>query len=393
MSQPEQLVTLHKKMSELNIINTSITIENKTARQFGEQVVSWYHKQGRKHLPWQQEKTPYRVWISEIMLQQTQVATVIPYYQRFMESFPTIIDLANAAEDTVLHHWTGLGYYARARNLHKAAKIIKQDYNGNFPEEIEQVIALPGIGRSTAGAILSLSLNQHHPILDGNVKRVLARSYLVEGYNGLAKFDKALWQLSEKLTPAIETNSFNQAMMDLGATVCTRSKPTCSLCPVEQSCLASASDQQANFPQKKPKKTIPEKSTIMVIPRLIEPNNINNGASINDSVLMAKRPPTGIWGGLWCFYEVDSHDDIAPLLNKLSLKQISTQTLSEFRHTFSHFHLDITPVVIECELVTATQMQEPTEQKWYDLNRPASVGLAASTKKLLDLLIELKQLA
>ena len=195
-------------------MNNPITITADSAEKFGQQVVSWYHQQGRKHLPWQQNKTSYRVWISEIMLQQTQVATVIPYYQRFMASFPTITDLADADEDTVLHHWTGLGYYARARNLHKAAKIMASDYDGQFPIEIEQVIALPGIGHSTAGAILSLSLKQHHPILDGNVKRVLARSYLVEGYNGLSKFDKALWLLSEQLTPSIETDSFNQAMMD-----------------------------------------------------------------------------------------------------------------------------------------------------------------------------------
>lgn len=376
------MVTLHKilsiNISENNTINTITQIEKKSAQQFGEQVVSWYHKQGRKHLPWQQNKTPYRVWISEIMLQQTQVATVIPYYHRFMESFPTINDLANAEEDVVLHHWTGLGYYARARNLHKSAKIMQLEYDGKFPEDIDQVIALPGIGRSTAGAILSLSLNQHHPILDGNVKRVLARSYVVEGYNGLSKFDKALWQLSEQLTPAIETAKFNQAMMDLGATVCTRSKPTCTLCPVETSCLANASDQQANFPQKKPKKNTPEKSTIMVIPRIID--------SSGENVLMEKRPPTGIWGGLWCFYEVDSSTEIKDLLTKLSLRAVTEQYLPEFRHTFSHFHLDITPIVIDCEAISATEINEPSEQKWYDLSQPISVGLAASTKKLLTLL-------
>ena len=364
-------------------MNNSIEISANSAKKFGQQVVSWYHQQGRKHFPWQQDKTPYRVWISEIMLQQTQVATVIPYYQRFMESFPTITDLANADEDVVLHHWTGLGYYARARNLHKSAKIMANDYAGNFPIDIEQVIALPGIGRSTAGAILSLSLKQHHPILDGNVKRVLARSYLVEGYNGLSKFDKALWHLSEQLTPAIETDSFNQAMMDLGATVCTRSKPSCDLCPVEQSCLAKASDQQMNFPQKKPKKKIPEKKTIMVIPR------IQNDRS--NRVLMEKRPPVGIWGGLWCFHEVDELTEIDELMTRLSLKALSSQTLPEFRHTFSHFHLDITPVVIDCKEIDCQELNsgkitEPTQQKWYDLHLGESVGLAASTQKLLTLL-------
>ncbi len=365
------LVTLHA-------MDNAITISANSAEKFSQQVVSWYHQQGRKNLPWQQDKTPYRVWVSEIMLQQTQVATVIPYYQRFIASFPTIKDLANAAEDVVLHHWTGLGYYARARNLHKAAKILVSDYNGEFPVDIKQVIALPGIGRSTAGAILSLSLKQHHPILDGNVKRVLARSYLVKGYNGLTKFDKALWLLSEKLTPNIETDSFNQAMMDLGATVCTRTKPTCQVCPIKQTCLANAGDEQMHFPQKKPKQKIPEKKTIMVIPRLND--------TLCKKVLMEKRPPAGIWGGLWCFFEVNDLKQIDNLMAKLSLNPCSKLQLAEFRHSFSHFHLDITPVVVDCQQLNFTEINEPNPQKWYDLNQQISVGLAASTQKLLTLL-------
>ncbi|PCI57548.1 MAG: A/G-specific adenine glycosylase [Gammaproteobacteria bacterium] len=362
----------------------NIKISPESAKQFATQVVTWYHLQGRKHLPWQQNKTPYSVWVSEIMLQQTQVTTVIPYYQRFMASFPTIKALATADEDNVLHHWTGLGYYARARNLHKAAQIIANEYKGVFPKDITQVIALPGIGRSTAGAILSLSLNQHHPILDGNVKRVLARNYLVEGYTGLAKFDKTLWPLSETLTPAIDTGFYTQAMMDLGATVCTRSKPTCEICPVKTSCLAMASSQQANFPQKKPKKKIPEKNTIMVIPRIT--------TATSDSVLMEKRPPTGIWGGLWCFYEVSDKSEITHLLQSLGLqtatKQGSQQELTTFRHTFSHFHLDISPIIIDCirSQINSQEISEPRKQKWYDLHSEANVGLAASTKKLIGLL-------
>jgi len=330
------------------------------------------------------------VWVSEIMLQQTQVKTVIPYYERFMASFPSITALANADEDKVLHHWTGLGYYARARNLHKAAKFIVSDHQGVFPAEIEKVIALSGIGRSTAGAILSLALNQHHPILDGNVKRVLARNYLVTGHNGLAKFDKALWQLSETLTPAVDTGFYTQAMMDLGATVCTRSKPNCEVCPLKTSCLAFATDRQAEFPQKKPKKKIPEKSTIMVIPKV--------STATSNKVLMEKRPPTGIWGGLWCFYEVTEKSEITTLLKSLGLKpatkQNSQQELTTFRHTFSHFHLDISPIVIDCALLEANdlieinnqEISEPRKQKWYDLHSEASVGLAASTKKLIGLL-------
>ena len=368
----------------------NVQISAQSAQQFANQVVAWYHHQGRKHLPWQQNKTPYSVWISEIMLQQTQVTTVIPYYQRFMASFPNIVDLANADEDNVLHHWTGLGYYARARNLHKAAKLITNEHDGIFPDDIEQVITLPGIGRSTAGAILSLALNQHHPILDGNVKRVLARNYLVEGHNGLAKFDKALWQLSETLTPATDTAFYTQAMMDLGATVCTRSKPTCDVCPLKASCLAFASSLQSEYPQKKPKKKIPEKSTIMVIPQII--------TNTSTKVLMEKRPPAGIWGGLWCFHEVSNKSEITQLLQSLGLKPCSEkhsqQELTTFRHTFSHFHLDISPIVIDCiqldksELAQTNhqEISEPKQQQWYDLHNEASVGLAASTKKLLSLL-------
>jgi len=369
-----------------------IKVTADSAKQFANQIVTWYHHQGRKHLPWQQNKTPYSVWVSEIMLQQTQVSTVIPYYQRFMVSFPTIKILATADEDYVLHHWTGLGYYARARNLHKAAQIIANEYKGIFPDDIAQVNALPGIGRSTAGAILSLSLNQHHPILDGNVKRVLARNYLVEGYTGLAKFDKTLWPLSEALTPATDTGFYTQAMMDLGATVCTRTKPTCEICPVKASCLAMASSQQANFPQKKPKKKIPERNTIMVIPRIT--------TVTCDSVLMEKRPPTGIWGGLWCFYEVSDKNEITRLLQSLGLQtsteQGSQQELTTFRHTFSHFHLDISPIIIDCIPVTegtlskinSQEISEPRKQKWYDLQTQVNVGLAASTKKLIGLLQE-----
>jgi len=359
-------------------MNQSITITKDSALQFSQQVVSWYHKQGRKHLPWQQNKTPYRVWISEIMLQQTQVATVIPYYQRFMESFPTITALANADEDEVLHHWTGLGYYARARNLHKAAKTIKDNFNGNFPEDINDVIALSGIGRSTAGAILSLALNQPQPILDGNVKRVLARCYTIEGYNGLSKFDKTLWQLTETLTPNKDTAFYNQAMMDLGATVCTRSKPSCSKCPLQYSCLANAASLQDKYPQKKPKKKIPEKHTIMVIPKILQNNN--------ELVLMEKRPPTGIWGGLWCFYELDDVNKLDNLLTKVGLKARTQHQLPEFRHTFSHFHLDITPLVIDCELINNQEINENNQQQWYNLQHKNNVGLAASTKKLLTLL-------
>ena len=359
------------------IMTNKTTISAKSAQQFSDQVLSWFELQGRKHLPWQQDKTPYRVWISEIMLQQTQVATVIPYYLRFMESFPNIIDLANADEDTVLHHWTGLGYYARARNLHKTAKIIRDDYQGKFPEDIEQVIALAGIGRSTAGAVLSLALNKHHAILDGNVKRVLARCYKVQGHAGQAIYEKTLWPITEALTPKVGVAQFNQAMMDLGAMVCTRSKPKCDICPLSAGCLANASDEQASYPQKKPKKTIPEKHTIMVIPR------------VEQQILMEKRPPAGIWGGLWCFLEMSDISELPGLLTKLNLKQTSAFALDKFRHTFSHFHLDIEAIVVDCEMLPAKEISENSTLQWYNLATVASVGLAASTQKLIKQLEQL----
>jgi len=354
------------------IMTENINISAKSAAQFNQQVLTWFHQQGRKHLPWQQNKTPYSVWISEIMLQQTQVNTVIPYYQRFMASFPSISALANADEDSVLHHWTGLGYYARARNLHKSAKIIRDDYHGSFPESIEDVIALPGIGRSTAGAILSLSLNKHHAILDGNVKRVLARCYTVDGYTGQAKFEKTMWPLAEVLTKAKDVQHYNQAMMDLGAMVCTRSKPKCEICPVLSGCLAFAGNEQKNYPQKKPKKTTPVRSTIMVIPR------------IENNVLMEKRPPSGIWGGLWCFLEISSLTELPALLAANNLNELNKFELEPFRHTFSHFHLDISPIIVNCTLAQQKEINDHGQQKWYDLTTKASVGFAASTDKLIN---------
>lgn len=340
---------------------------------FSDKVLAWFNQQGRKHFPWQQDKTPYRVWISEIMLQQTQVTTVIPFYLRFMQSFPTAIDLANADEDLVLHHWTGLGYYARARNLHKAAKIIRDEYQGEFPSNIDDVIALPGIGRSTAGAILSLSLNQHHPILDGNVKRVLARCFMVAGYPGQASFDKALWQHSEQLTPQIGVANFNQAMMDLGATVCTRSKPKCTDCPLLELCQAEKHNTQTDFPAKKPKKVKPVKQTIMVM------------FTNSDSVFMYKRPASGIWGGLWSFYEISSIDELSLLAEKLGFVISKKQQLDAFRHTFSHFHLDITPLTVEITQ-SNTIINDNEQQLWYHLKHGANIGLAASSKTLLALL-------
>ncbi|EHF3470191.1 A/G-specific adenine glycosylase [Proteus mirabilis] len=339
------------------------------AQQFSQVVLDWYHKYGRKTLPWQQEKTPYHVWLSEVMLQQTQVATVIPYFERFIARFPNVSALAKAPLDEVLHLWTGLGYYARARNLHKAAQHIVDKHQGQFPDTFEDVCALPGVGRSTAGAILSLSLKKPYPILDGNVKRVLARCYAVEGWPGKKEVENKLWEISEQVTPTKGVEYFNQAMMDLGAMVCTRTKPKCELCPLNTGCIAYAHHSWADYPGKKPKKAIPEKTTYFLI---LQYDNL---------VWLDKRPPAGIWGGLFAFPQFETKMLLEQWLAEHGLENSKTEQLISFRHTFSHFHLDIVPICVK--LSTFTSLMEAQQGLWYNLQTPASVGLAAPVENLL----------
>lgn len=348
------------------------------APQFAQQVLDWYQRFGRKTLPWQQEKTPYKVWLSEVMLQQTQVATVIPYFERFMARFPTVADLAAAPLDEVLHLWTGLGYYARARNLHKAAKQIADRHQGEFPRNFDDVAALPGVGRSTAGAVLSLSFGQHFPILDGNVKRVLARCYAVAGWPGKKDVEKRLWEISETVTPAEGVSQFNQAMMDLGALVCIRSKPKCDICPLNSGCIAYANNSQASYPGKKPKQILPERSGWFLL--------LQDG----DDVWLEQRPPVGLWGGLFCFPQFTTEDALHDWLQARGIAA-KPQQLTAFRHTFSHFHLDIVPMWLSWPSVGAA-MDEPGGL-WYNLAQPPSVGLAAPVERLLHELRHPQQLA
>lgn len=333
-------------------------------------LLDWFDRHGRKDLPWQHNITPYRVWVSEIMLQQTQVSTVIPYYLRFMERFPTLPPLAQADTDEVLSLWTGLGYYARARNLHKAAQVIMTAHGGEFPASVEQMAALPGIGRSTAGAILAISRQIRAPILDGNVKRVLARLHRVTGWTGSPATEKTLWELAERYTPQERLPDYTQAIMDLGATVCTRSRPTCSLCPFERICDARLHLEQDLYPQPKPGKAVPEKSVKMLI------------ATCGDKLLLVKRPPTGIWGGLWSFPEFATESKTPDMLESLGLKASGkAQSLAGFRHTFSHFHLDISPVLVR---VTATgQAVAEGGGAWYKRADAQQLGLPAPVVKLL----------
>jgi len=339
---------------------------------FADRLLDWYKQHGRHDLPWQIRGAPYPVWVSEIMLQQTQVSTVIPYFERFIKQFPDLQQLANAELDHILHLWSGLGYYARARNLHKTAKIIADQYNGKFPQDRDELVALPGIGRSTAGAILAQSLEQRHPILDGNVKRVLARYFCVKGWPGSTETEKELWHLSENVTPADNSAEYTQAIMDLGATICKRSKPDCPACPVNESCQALLTGEVNTYPYKKERKTLPIKSTKFLLLK----NNIGE-------IFLTQRPPAGIWGGLWCLPEISQGSDSETVLDCLPAYIKSGKPTAVTRHTFSHYHLDFTviPAVVKGEQDNAVMEDAPAV--WYNPDNPSKLGLAAPIKKIL----------
>ncbi|MGH1470488.1 MAG: A/G-specific adenine glycosylase [Cellvibrionaceae bacterium] len=344
---------------------------------FSHTVLQWFDKNGRKNLPWQHNITAYRVWLSEIMLQQTQVKTVIPYFHSFTEKFPTIEQLAQAPIDDVLHLWTGLGYYARARNLHACAKKIVEEYNGDFPQDVEALVELPGIGRSTAGAICSIVWDKPTAILDGNVKRVLARFKAISGWPGQTAVANRLWTLAESLTPDTHTGNYTQAMMDLGATVCTRSKPKCEECPLATQCVGFSQRNPTDYPGKKPKKTIPVRAVKMLM--------IQNP---DGEFFLEQRPSQGIWGGLWSFLEIPiEQDSLEHCFDQLGytakdIKPNAPQIWDTYRHTFSHYHLDITPVLIPLTR-HSHQIMADDSRIWYNTASPQQVGLAAPVKKLL----------
>ncbi|MGB5450721.1 MAG: A/G-specific adenine glycosylase [Sedimenticolaceae bacterium] len=340
---------------------------------FSGRLLAWFDRHGRKRLPWQRDVSSYRVWVSEIMLQQTQVATVIPYYERFMARFPSVEDLAGAPLDEVLHHWSGLGYYARARNLHRAAQQVCKGLGGEFPDELDGMQRLPGIGRSTAAAILSLAGGQRQTILDGNVKRVLARYQAEPGWPGHTAVSKRLWELAESLTPARRVAEYNQAMMDLGATLCTRSNPDCGKCPLAADCAAHRQDRVSEYPGRKARKTLPQRAVRMLLVR--DPSG---------AILLERRPPAGIWGGLWCLPELAIEADPLDWCTD-SLQQAAAlgRVLPARRHTFSHFHLDIEPVEILLNQ-PGCRVLEGDRQLWYNPRQPETVGLAAPVARLLD---------
>lgn len=347
------------------------------SNNFSKTVLTWFDQYGRKHLPWQQDINPYRVWLSEIMLQQTQVTTVIPYFQRFTERFPTVQDLAAAPIDDVLHLWTGLGYYARARNLHRCAQIIVRDYAGKFPASVDELSNLPGIGRSTAGAIVSIAFQKRAAILDGNVKRVLARHHAVDGWPGQTETLRKLWEHAEQHTPDKRSNHYTQAMMDLGATVCTRSKPACTQCPVATTCIAFANAKVNAYPGKKPKKILPVKTVQLLM--------LRNPAG---DILLQQRPASGIWGGLWSFPEITQDINAQAFVEDNFSQVVEHEIWDAYRHTFSHYHLDITPVLLQLKKAPH-KIADGQLSVWYNLHQPDAIGLAAPVKKLLEKLATL----
>lgn len=338
---------------------------------FTEPLLCWFDQYGRKNLPWQHPKSAYRVWISEIMLQQTQVKTVIPYFKRFMVSFPTLKHLANADEDAVLAQWSGLGYYSRARNMHKAAKIIIMNYEGQFPNAFSQLVQLPGIGPSTAAAIASLAFHQPTAILDGNVKRVLTRYFMIDGWPEQSKIKKQLWHLANQCMSKERSSDYTQAIMDLGATCCTVKQPTCSHCPVQKTCLSYLNKKVEHYPFRKAKKELPVKAQHFLL--LYTTDN---------KIYLEKRPPIGLWGGLWCLPTLNSEEEpITYLSQHYDIHCVEAKPLPNFKHTFSHFHLHINPTAFKIEQTNHSGVN--ITGKWFSHNELTSIGLAKPIHQII----------
>jgi A/G-specific adenine glycosylase len=339
--------------------------------RFAPALLAWFDTDGRKDLPWQRNRTPYRVWVSEIMLQQTQVASAIGYFERFMARFPDVGSLAAAPIDEVLHLWSGLGYYARARNLHRAARFIVRELGGEFPRDFAATVALPGVGRSTAGAILALATGARHPILDGNVKRVLARYFAVDGYPGDTAVSERLWALAEACTPHDRVGDYTQGIMDLGATVCTRSNPACLLCPVNGSCAARADNRQDQLPVARPRAARPSREAWLVV-----------AMRGSHKVLLERRPPAGIWGGLWGLPEFPTRAHAEQWCREHLSGPARPERGAALRHAFSHFDFEMHPLVVAC-LGKSAELRDDDRFRWYDARNPARVGLPKPVATLI----------
>lgn len=346
-----------------------MTVAQKAPSDIAKPLLAWFDRHGRHDLPWQHPRTPYRVWVAEIMLQQTQVTTVIGYFQRFMVRFPTVEALAEAQSDDVMAHWAGLGYYARARNLHQAARQVVTEYGGHFPPNVDALMSLPGIGRSTAGAIAAQAFGIRAPILDGNAKRVLARVAAVTTTPGTAAHDKALWALAERYTPCERVTDYTQAIMDLGATCCARRRPDCNACPLASCCIACQQGRQAEIPAPRKKKARPQRQTKVLLVRDIE-----------SRLLLVKRPPTGIWGGLWCLPEIAPDADVRAACRKqLGMEVISGRERGALIHDFTHFRLTIYPQ--EVKFVDTIRIMDASHE-WY--GRAERPGLPTPIARIVE---------
>ncbi len=334
------------------------------ASSFSRRLITWQKHAGRHDLPWQKTRDPYRIWLSEIMLQQTQVTTVIPYYARFLATFPDLPTLAAAPIERVIEHWAGLGYYARARNLHRCAQQLVADNAGIWPDNAAALGELPGIGASTAAAIAAFAFGRRSAILDGNVKRVLCRHFAIDEFPGKAAVERKLWALAEALLPAAEIEAYTQGLMDLGATLCTRSRPRCQDCPLSETCLARAAGRQAELPVSRPRATIPERRSSFVL--------ISDGQRI----LLERRPPSGLWGGLL----VPPEGSVNQVLARLGLHLQSAQALPPLRHAFTHFRLTLEPVLCRVDPCPAAGEAGAV---WLDLARAADAGVPTAIRKLL----------
>jgi A/G-specific adenine glycosylase len=338
-------------------------------KSFASRIIHWQQRHGRHALPWQASRDPYRIWLSEIMLQQTQVATVIPYFERFVARFPDLAALAAAHEDEVLALWSGLGYYSRARNLHAAARAIAENRGGTFPPTADAIACLPGVGRSTAAAIAALAYGERCAILDGNVKRVLARHGGIAGWAGDKTIETALWQLAESRLPQTSIEPYTQGMMDLGALVCTRSQPACTACPVNADCLAHAQGRTHELPAPRPKKLLPEKQVQMLL--LLD----------RGELMLEKRPAQGIWGGLWSLPELaPDADPERHCRDHFGFQPLARQALPQLTHSFTHFKLHIRPV----RLQLAPRPVTPAGQIWLPLGDALDAALPAPIRKLVQ---------
>jgi A/G-specific adenine glycosylase len=335
--------------------------------------LTWFDAHGRKNLPWQHPRTAYRVWLSEVMLQQTQVATVVPYFLRFLERVPALRALAEAPLDDVLALWSGLGYYSRARNLHRSARICVEQHGGDLPRDFDALAALPGIGRSTAGAILAQAHGLRFPILDGNVKRVLARWRRLGGWPGESGVSRQLWTIAEIHTPHDRIADYTQAIMDLGAGVCTRSRPRCGECPLAGDCVARAEGLTAQLPGRKPSRKIPTRQTIMLVLR-----------DARGRLLLERRPPTGVWAGLWSLPEASDDDSALNHVSRyrgLAHDAGAFESLPGFVHTFSHYRLEVTPLALT--VASGRLIADAGDQRWLHPHEAAQLGLPAPVRKLI----------